>query len=221
MPAAPGAEDRPGAARRHGCSHRRRRAGGDAAGGAALDFSRHRTRVVERRAGPLRARAGRWGRVPHGGDVRGFRAERASDREAYWVNELCSGGHPDDPRGSCGRAGSGTPRRSCRSSLTSSSTRHGCSSICSNSCAAPTPALSRLWGQLEGLTSVPGATTRSRRPCATYDDAANRARQLCRRLRWSAQPVREAIGASCKATPPTTPGAWSTCWRSPTFPISG
>ena len=51
---------------------------GHAAGGPALDLSRHQhpPRRASRRPAP--GRPGRWRRVPHGRDVRGFRPERRS-----------------------------------------------------------------------------------------------------------------------------------------------
>ena len=99
------------------------------------------TRIVEQKSGPLML-----------GQADGvacrtmemFEAFGVAERvmaEAYWVNELSfwSRTKTADAGGSSARAASRTPRTGFRSSRMSSSTRRGCSSICSASCAILPP----------------------------------------------------------------------------------
>ena len=110
---------------------------GPDAGGAAGGLSRHQDLHRRAEGRPPAARAGRRHRLPHHGDVRGLRLQRARAEGSVLDqrDDVLETGRQPSASTSCAAAGCRTPRTGCRNFRTSSSTRRACTTSISTSCA--------------------------------------------------------------------------------------
>ena len=110
------------------CPDRRLRAGRPDAGGAAGGLSRHQDPHRRAEAGPAAARPGRRHRLPHHGDVRGLRLQRARAEGGLLGQRdvVLEAGRQRRGTGSSAAAGCRMSRTASPSFRTSSSTRRAC-----------------------------------------------------------------------------------------------
>ena len=129
-----------------------------------VGLSRHQDLHRRAEAGPAAARPGRRHRLPHHGDVRRLRLQRARAEGSLLDqrDDVLEAGRRASPRTSSAAAGSRMSRTGCRNSRTSSSIRRACMISISTSCANRRRGSSR--------TMRGGCSTSQRRPAARSGD---------------------------------------------------
>ena len=102
-----------------------------------VGVSRHQDLHRRAEAGPAAARPGRRHRLPHDGDVRGLRLQRARAEGGLLDqrDDVLEAGRRAAARTSSAAAGCRTSKTGCRNSRTSSSIRRACMISISTSCA--------------------------------------------------------------------------------------